>query len=198
MYYLYSIQHIDPCLYPRQVADPCNPRYTCTHTHELPWPSWRVWVLVGYRYRSLWWHPGVTHADHYFGPIADWADLPYCTYFWLILADFLHILTNSSLWLQISKWGFSWCGRWFYQWNGPGCHQHITCHVPVNSISCNEIEAFSDWLAYYYLSIKGLMRCHVCVTSLSLCHIVIVIIALHHHGHSHAGVSHCHGHGCVS
>jgi len=56
---------IDPCLYPRWVTDPCNPRYTHTCTHELPWPSWRVRVLVGYRYRSLWWHPGVTCPDHY-------------------------------------------------------------------------------------------------------------------------------------
>ena len=56
---------IDPCLYPWQVTDPCNPSYTCTHTRELPWPSWRVQVLVGYRYRSSWWHPRVTCADHY-------------------------------------------------------------------------------------------------------------------------------------
>ena len=48
---------IDPCLYPWQVTDPCNPSYPCTHTCELPWPSQRVQVIMmtpwGYPHQSL-------------------------------------------------------------------------------------------------------------------------------------------------
>jgi len=49
----------------------------------------------------------VKNQCQFFGHLPDWADLPYATYSQLISTDFLHTLTHFSLWLQISKWGFS-------------------------------------------------------------------------------------------
>ena len=43
-----------------------------------------------------------------FGHLPDLADLAYDAYLQLILADFSYTLAYSSLWLQISNWGFSW------------------------------------------------------------------------------------------
>ena len=40
----------------------------------------------------------------YFGHLPYWADLPYGTYLQLVSTDFSHILTHSSLWMQISQW----------------------------------------------------------------------------------------------
>jgi len=50
----------------------------------------------------------VKNQCQYLGHLANWADLPYATYLQLISADFLLTLMHFSLWLQISKWGFSW------------------------------------------------------------------------------------------
>ena len=50
----------------------------------------------------------VQNQLQYFGHLPYWADLPYGTYLQLLSTDFSHILTHSSLSMQISKWGFSW------------------------------------------------------------------------------------------
>jgi len=57
----------------------------------------------------------VTNKCQFFGHLPYWADFPYATYSQLISTHFSLTLTHSSLWLQISKWGFSWCQPYVYK-----------------------------------------------------------------------------------
>ena len=88
---------------------------------ELFWRIWYnlVWIedsflqIMSFLWADAQWIRmnrswSVKNKLQYFGHLPYWADLPYGTYLQLLSTDFSHIPTHFSLWVQISKWGFSW------------------------------------------------------------------------------------------